>query len=210
MRGIKKYFKFVVWFSILFLAIGCSNSSSGSSSSGAENNSTSEATAEETKEKDDETKEKDDESESKQNIQAALESMFNGPNEKLEKALDGMKNKDFGSEDYQKHLSDSAEYFEQHYKPYVSDSFYEASFIDSPDASYYLKAAYPEIQLKTEGITIEDKEDYYKFSIDVSYTTNKSGEGKTVEIRGHAQTNEEGKVSSFNFINPNELYLELS
>ncbi|MGP4070164.1 hypothetical protein [Halobacillus sp. B29] len=203
MRGTKKYFKFVVWFSLLFLAIGCSNSSSNSSSSGAENNSTSESSAEE-------NKENDDESESKQNIRAALESMFNGPNKKLQTALDGMANKEFGSEAYQKHLSDYAEYFEQQYKPNVSDSFYEASFIETPDASYYLKAAHPENQLKTEGITIEDQEGYYKFSMDVSYTTNKSGENKTVEIRGHAQTDEEGKVSSINFINPNELYQELS
>ena len=205
MRGIKKYFKLAVWFFLLFLVIGCSNSSSGSdpSSSGEKNNSTSESSAEE-------TKEKDNESESKQNIRAALESMFNGPTEKLEIALEGMENEGFGSEDFKKHLSDYAEYFEQHYKPYVSDSFYEASFIDSPDASYYLKAAHPDAQLKTEGITIEEKEGYYKFSMDVSYTNNKSGASKTVEIRGHAQTNEEGNVSSINFINPNELYRELS
>jgi len=205
MIGIKKYFKLAVWFSLLFLVIGCSNSSSGSgpSSSGEKTNSTSESSAEE-------TKEKDNESESKQNIRAALESMFNGPTEKLEIALDGMENEGFGSEDFKTHLSDYAEYFEQHYKPYVSESFYEASFIDTSDASYYLKAAHPDDQLKTEGITIEDKEGYYKFLMDVSYMNNKSGKNNTVEIRGHAQTNEEGKVNSIQFINPNELYQELS
>ncbi|MGP4068433.1 hypothetical protein [Halobacillus sp. B29] len=38
----------------------------------------------------------------------------------------------------------------------------------------------------------------------------KSGESKTMEVRGQAQTNEAGKVTSINYINVDELYLVLS
>ncbi|MGP4074832.1 hypothetical protein [Halobacillus sp. K22] len=149
------------------------------------------------------------ESESKQNIRAALETVFNGPNEKLDKALDGMENKGFESEEYKKHFSNFSEYFKEHYKPYVSEGFYEASFINTPDASYFLETAHPDNQLKTEGIFIKEKDGYYKFLVEVSFTNNQSGDSKTLEVRGHAQTNEEGKVSSINYINPNELIEEL-
>jgi len=125
-----------------------------------------------------EAKENSGESDSKQNIRAALETVFNGPNENLDKALDGMENKGFDSEEYKKHFSNFSEYFKKHYKPYVSEDFYEASFINTTtqDASHILVTAHPDNQLKTEGITIEEKDGYYKFSVEVSYTNNESGE----------------------------------
>ncbi|WP_245755933.1 hypothetical protein [Halobacillus alkaliphilus] len=198
MKRNKKYFKLVLLFSFLFLVTGCfnSNSSSGSGSSASEAST-------------EEAQENTDESESKQNIRAALETVFNGPNEKLTKAYEGMSDNGFKSEELKKHLSHFPEYFKEHYKPYVSEGFYEASFINTPDASYFLEAAHPDYKLKTEGITIEEKEGYYKFAMEVSYTNNQSGESETVEVRGHAQTNEEEKVSSINYINVEDLYQEL-
>ncbi|TGB01084.1 hypothetical protein [Halobacillus salinus] len=189
-----KYFVFVSFFSLLFLAIGCSNSSSSEETKTTSGSST------------EETQETNDGSKSEQNIRGAIEATFNGPDEKLKEALNGMKNTDIENEEYKKHLNHYAEHFEQHYKPYVTEKFYEASFINSPDADYFIKAAYPDGQLKTEGITIDEKDDYYTFSVKVSYTETTSDESKTIEVRGNAQTIEEEKVNSIHYINSDELY----
>ncbi|WP_079480829.1 hypothetical protein [Halobacillus salinus] len=189
-----KYFVFVAFFSLLFLAIGCSNSSSSEETETTSGSST------------EETQETNVESKSEQNIRGAIEATFNGPDEKLKETLNLLENTDFESEEYKKHLNNYAEHFEQHYKPYVTEKFYEASFIKSPDADYFIKAAYPDGQLNTESISLEEKDGYYTFSAEVSYTETTSDETKTIEIKGNAQTNEDEKVNSIQYINSDELY----
>ena len=204
LKKIKKYWKSIALFSLLILVAGCSNSTSDSdpdSSTSSEVEKSSSASSAEVNDQ--------EESESKQNLRTFLQNVFNGPNEMLEKALNGMGNTEFGSEDYKKHFKKFNEYLKEHIKPYTSERFYE-SFIINDGAVRYLSAAHPDFTLKTEGITIEDKDSYYKFSMEVSYMNNKSGESNTMEVRGKAQTNEVGKVTSINYINAEELYLILS
>ncbi|ASF39099.1 hypothetical protein CEH05_08210 [Halobacillus halophilus] len=205
LKKVKKYWKPIALFALLFLVTGCSNSTSNSdpdsSTSSEVGNNSSTSSAEVNGE---------EESESKSNIRTVLQNVFNGPNEKLEKALIGMGNTEFGSEDYNNHFKKINEYFEERIEPYASERFYESFVINDSGALRYLRAAHPDFTLKTEGIMIENKNSYYKFSMEVSYNNNKSGESKTMEVRGQAQTNEAGKVTSINYINVDELYLVLS
>lgn len=140
-------------------------------------------------------------SESKQNIRAALEGVLNGPNEDLKEAMEGMNkhNDDMQSEDYKKHFADFSDYYKENFKPYVTDRLYKSS--NTSELSSFIERVHPGGKLETENLSMEEKEGYYDFSLDITYTDTQSGESETTELRGHAQTNDEGKVSSIKFIN---------
>ncbi|MGP4077390.1 hypothetical protein [Halobacillus sp. K22] len=204
LKKMMKYLKPIVLFSLV-LAIGCSNSGSGgdSSSSSAEENNSTVSTTEVGNNSSSSNEENSEGSESKQNIRTVLQNIFNGPNEKQEKIFSSS---ELGKE---KSLEKLVEFREENIKPYVSENLYEG-MINTNGATIPLRMAHPDYKLKTEDIMIEAQENYYKFTVKVTYTNNKNDDSTTMEVRGHAQTNEEGKVSSINYNNLEELLSSLS
>ncbi|MGR9049691.1 hypothetical protein ACQ4XT_13780 [Halobacillus faecis] len=132
---------------------------------------------------------------SEENIRTILEHTFTGPDEEQEKIINGY---DGDTEKLAKALSD---YNEEHFKPYMSERFYENYAVNTNGGMTFLRMAYPDNQLEVEDIELEEKDDYYTFTMDVSYTNNNSNKSETMEVRGNAQTNEEDKLTSVEFNN---------
>ncbi|WP_079529536.1 hypothetical protein [Halobacillus hunanensis] len=124
------------------------------------------------------------------------EKLFTGPNTEQERMLD------YSNEDYEKFAKSVSEY-RKTFKPYLSENFFE-SFVNLAGPLRFLTMAHPNYELKVDDIKIEEKENYYEFTVKVSYTNSKSNQSKTKKVKGHAQTNEEGKVTSINYINAEE------
>lgn len=134
------------------------------------------------------------ESDREQNIRAVLNELLNGPSEEQEKILEGPDG------DLEKYVKRFDEYNNEHFKPYLSERFYEG-FLNTNGTLMFLRLAYPDYELKTEDITLEERENYYTFTVNVSYTNNKSKESKAMNIKGNVQTNEEKKVTSIHIVN---------
>ncbi len=141
-------------------------------------------------------KENEIQDKSKQNIQTVLKNIFTGPTEEQVKALYSGKQELF------------SEYHQENFKPYLSDRFYE-NFVNGVGAFMYVNAANPDYVLEVNDIKIEEGENYYEFNVKVSWTNKQSDESETLNVKGHAQTNEEGKVTSIKYINPEELLTAL-
>ncbi|ARI75681.1 immunoglobulin domain-containing family protein [Halobacillus mangrovi] len=131
-----------------------------------------------------------DENDSEQNIRSFLNELLNGPSEEQEQLLKGP-----GSEGDLKEFTEKlGEYKVKHIKPYLS--------VETNGTFHFLRIAQEnDYELKVEDITLEERESYYKFTVNVSYTHNKRNESKTMNAKGHAQTNEEGKITSIQYIN---------
>lgn len=169
MGSIKKHFKPLILLGILLLVGGCANSeATGDNSGGAKG-----------------------QSEAEQNIETVLENIFTGPNEEQEKLFEF-------DEDVERKGERLSEYYQENFKPYLSERFLE-SFINANGSIQFLIIAHPNYVLETEEITLEEKDDYYTFAAKVSYTNKESDESETMTINGNAQTNKEGKVTSIRY-----------
>lgn len=177
---IKKHFKPLLLLGILLLSVGCTNSEE--TGTHAEGN------------------------DSEQNIRSFLSELLNGPSEEQEQLIKGP-----GSEgDLKKFTEKLGEYKVEHVKPYLSERFFEELLNTNGTFNFLRIAQGNDYELKVEDITLEERENYYNFTVKVSYTNNKSNESKTMNVKGHAQTNEEGKVTSIQYINFEEFRAALN
>ncbi|WP_226577400.1 hypothetical protein [Halobacillus litoralis] len=149
-----------------------------------------------------------DESESQNqgedNISTVLENVFDGPGEEQEALLAS----DSDVEDKGEKLD---EYYKENFQPYMSESFFER-FVNTNGAWTFLQPAYPEYALIVDEITLEEKDEegHHSFTVKVSYTNNESGESETMTVEGTAYTNEDGKLTSIQYINDEELRTALN
>lgn len=130
-----------------------------------------------------------EDSESIKNIRAILQKEFNGPSRDQEKIL-------YPHEDLEKYVKRLSEYNKENLKPYLSERFFE-HYVKANGALRFLRAAYPDYELKAEDITIKESErteNSYSFTVQVSYTKNGSNDSKTLNASGIINTNEEGKI----------------
>ncbi|MFK3959213.1 hypothetical protein [Guptibacillus hwajinpoensis] len=136
-------------------------------------------------------------SESEQNIRAILQKLFTGPNGEQKQLIEG------SNGDLEEYANQLSEYYQENFKPYLSERSFENYIVNGNGAWRFLRMAHPDYKLKVNDINVEENDNYYSFTVKVSYT--KSNESKTVNVKGHAQTNEEDKVTSIQFINPEDL-----
>lgn len=87
----------------------------------------------------------------------------------------------------------------EHFKPYLSDRFFESYIVNSNMALSFLRLAHPDYEVKVDEIEIEEKENYYTFTVDLSYTHNKSNKTNTMNVKGNVQTNEDDKLTSIQY-----------
>ena len=180
MGKLKESFMPLILLGILLLAVGCANSEeTGNNSEGSE--------------KESQSKDK----EAKQNVRTVLESIFTGSNEKQEKLLESNGGAD-------EHLTD---YYQENFKPYMSDDFYESHIIKLNGGIRFLQAAHPKYMLEVDEFTLEEretKEGDYNFNVKVTYTNKENDESETMNVEGTASTNEEGKITSIRYMNDEE------
>ncbi|MEC3884900.1 hypothetical protein GLW00_12420 [Halobacillus litoralis] len=136
---------------------------------------------------------------SEENIRTVLEHSFTGPDEEQEKLIEGPEG---DVEEYAKELGD---YREENFKPYMTERFFENYLVNTNRALMAQSLAHPNYTLSVEDIEMEEEEDYYTFTVEVSYMDNESNESKTVNVEGHAQTNEEDKLTSIQYSNFEDL-----
>lgn len=136
-------------------------------------------------------------SESEQNIRVVLQKLFTGPNDEQKQIIEGPNG------DLEEYASQLSEYDQENFKPYLSERYFEDYIVNSSGAWRFVRMADPDYKLKVNEINTEENDNYYSFTVKVSYTS--SNESKTVNVKGHAQTNEEDKVTSIQFINPEDL-----
>ncbi|WLR46526.1 hypothetical protein LC065_13210 [Halobacillus litoralis] len=140
---------------------------------------------------------------SEENIRTVLQHKFTGPNEEQEKIIKGYDG------DIEKSVKALSDYYMEHFKPYMSERFFEDYVVNTNQAMTFLRMAYPDYQMEVEDIDMEEKENYYTFTMNVSYTDNSSEESKTMNVKGHAQTNEDDQLSSIKFSNFEEIRTSL-
>ncbi|TLS39279.1 hypothetical protein [Pseudalkalibacillus caeni] len=138
---------------------------------------------------------------SKQNLQTVLKNVFTGPTEEQEEML-------YSVDDMEKKSEMLSEYHQENFKPYLSERFYE-DFVRTNGAFMTVGFAPPDYVFKVKDIKIEEGKSYYEFNVNVSYTNKQSDESEILNVKGHAQTNEEGKVTSIKYINPEDIYTAL-
>lgn len=135
------------------------------------------------------------ESGNEHNIRVFLNALLNGPSEEQEQLIEGPEG------DLKKFTERLDKYNEENFKSYLNERFFQ-SFLNTNGTFGFLRIAHGnDYELKAEEITLEEKENYYKFTVKVSYTNNDSNESKTLNVKGNAQTNEEDKVTSVQYIN---------
>ncbi|RDY70078.1 hypothetical protein DXT76_15250 [Halobacillus trueperi] len=134
-----------------------------------------------------------EESESEQNIRTVLQNTFTGPSKEQEKLLNGPDGQ------LQTYAEELGEYHMEHFKPYLSDRFFESYIVNSNMALSFLRLAHPDYEVKVDEIEIEEKENYYTFTVDLSYTHNKSNKTNTMNVKGNVQTNEDDKLTSIQY-----------
>lgn len=134
---------------------------------------------------------------SEQNIRSVLKNVFTGPTEEQEKMLSFQ-------EDIEKKSEMLSEYHQEKFRPYLSEGFYD-NFVRTSEAFMYVNAALPDYVLELHDIKIDKSENYYEFNVNVVATKKQSDESETFNVKGHAQTNEEGKVTSIKYINSEEI-----
>ncbi|REJ07137.1 hypothetical protein [Halobacillus trueperi] len=144
-----------------------------------------------------------EESGSEENIRTVLQHTFTGPSEDQEKIINGY---DGDTEKLAEALSD---YNVKHFKPYMSERFFEDYVVNTNQAMTFLRMAYPDYKLEVDNIEMEEKENYYNFTVDVSYTDNSSEESKTMNVKGNAQTNEDDQLTSIKFSNFEDIRITL-
>ncbi|MCA0986504.1 hypothetical protein [Guptibacillus algicola] len=179
MEKFKNYLLLFMLLGTLVLAVGCTNSNSSEES---------------------DKKSQGQNEEAKTNVRSVLEKIFTGPNEEQVKLLDPTGD----MEEYNKKLTN---YYQEDFKPHMSDAFYESHIIKLNGAIRFLQAAYPKYILEVNEITLEEreaKEGDYHFNVEVTYTNKDSDERDTMNIEGTASTNEEGKITSIRYTNDEE------
>ncbi|MFD1019596.1 hypothetical protein [Thalassobacillus hwangdonensis] len=148
-----------------------------------------------------------EESVSEQNIRTFLQSMLNGPDEEFIEAMN------FQDKDFEMAAKRYAEYKIEHFKPYLSDRFFENFVGKSLMATEFLRMAHPEYKLEVEEIELEvrdEEKNSYNFTVKVTYTNIESNESDTVDFRGIADANDEGKITGVHYYNSEELYEALN
>jgi hypothetical protein len=169
MEKIKRHLKPLILLGILLVAAGCTNTEvTGDDSEGTVV-----------------------QSEAEQNIEAVLENIFTGPNEEQSLMFES-------DEDVKRKAERLDEYYQESFKPYLSERFLEG-FINNNGGIQFLIIAHPNYVLETEEISLEVNDDYYTFAAKVVYTNKESGESETITVNGNAQTDEEGKVTSIQY-----------
>ncbi|SDJ71946.1 hypothetical protein [Salimicrobium halophilum] len=143
-----------------------------------------------------------DESENsaEENTQTVLEHIFTGPGEEHE---------DLFSSDAQTKGERLSEYYRENFKPYMSDRFYEG-FVNSNGALMFLQQAHPNYKLEPEEIALEEDKGDYGFTVTLAYMNTENEKTETMEIKGKADTNEEGELTSINYINAEQFLEELN
>lgn len=135
-------------------------------------------------------------------ILGALQREFNGPDEELEKILEGLQSGD----EQEKYAQKFDYHIEQHIKP-----FYNLSDRSVEDIAYrYIERAYVNrYELKTEDINVEkseESEDDYTFTVDVSYSKNGSDDWKTITLEGSTTMPvEDARITEISYSNDQEL-----
>ncbi|SIS66831.1 hypothetical protein [Salimicrobium salexigens] len=169
-----KYLKLLMFLGILLLAVGCSNSGE------TDNNSNG----------------NDEESQSKgeENVQAVLENLFTGPSEEQEELMTG------NVENLGEKLN---EYRQENFEPHLSESFFE-KFVNTNGPLMFLLIAQPNYVMEVEEIVIEEDGSDYNFTVTVAYTDQESEETKTIDVEGTAYTNEQGELTSIEYMNVDE------
>lgn len=142
-----------------------------------------------------ETGNKAEESKSEHNMRMFLNELLNGPSEEQKRLL--LETPDGDLEEFGEKVS---RYNEEHIKPYVSERFFEG-LLNTNGTTPYLRVAHNnDYELKAEKITLEEKNNYYEFTAQVT-CTNDNNESNTINIKGHLQMNEEDKVTSITHVN---------
>lgn len=136
-------------------------------------------------------------SESEQNIREVLQKLLTGPNDEQKQIIEG------SNGDLEEYANQLSEYYQENFKPYLSERSFENYIVNGNGAWRFVRMAHPNYKLKVNDIDVEEKDNYYSFIVEVSYIS--SNESKTVNVKGHAQTNEEDKVTSIQFINSEDL-----
>ncbi|WP_226577378.1 hypothetical protein [Halobacillus litoralis] len=134
-----------------------------------------------------------EESERIRNIRAVLQNLFNGPDGKQEKLLEG------SGGDLKNYADMLKEYNKKNFKPYLSDRFYEA-FVRENEAFTFLKIAHPDYELKAEEITFEESDELpnsYNFAVKVSI----SDGSKMTNVKGAIDTDVLGNVIGIHYYN---------
>ncbi|WP_270181776.1 hypothetical protein [Alkalihalobacillus sp. CinArs1] len=132
---------------------------------------------------------------SEQNVRTVLQKQFNGPDEEQEKLITSY---DGDLETYATILS---EYNKEHFKPYMSERYYENYIVKNNGSLMFLRMAHPNHVLKVRELTIKENEDKDAFDFTVNVTTATNSESKPLSVEGTAHTNEDGKITSIHYLN---------
>ncbi|MCM3572351.1 hypothetical protein M3172_04065 [Mesobacillus subterraneus] len=127
-------------------------------------------------------------------LQTVLEHQFTGPDPEF---IEGSDN-----------IEKLEQYYEKRYKPYFTEERYN-SFISTSAYQYILVALNNDKQIKMDKVKVEKDEDTYTFKMTVLYGKEESSQN-SAEVTGRAKFNNEGKITSIQYLNDDGLSEKLS